>query len=274
LQRRLLFFGWLGGASYWAEEWGAENVFTNWDDHPLTAYGRIMKDFVQVANEVGPITPTIPAALVLPPDTFGIDGNYVAGRTERLYNNIAEPDRTHKLLRIFATQVYKTQQRRNGGDAHNLTPSPWIGSFDVLSGEAPPNLLSRYAVLVFLDAEQAKATEVQGPKIHIFTGEPAETTRCLDAIGEALPFRVKGEVGCAQARSAKGRLVGVFNNLGVTKTDKSETLDPKATKAATVTGLCAGMSVVYGEEHIREASNESVKLELPAGAVAILFFKD
>ncbi|MCP4642278.1 MAG: hypothetical protein GY851_17670, partial [bacterium] len=34
LHRRLLYFAWLSGASYWVEEWGAENYFGNWDDYP------------------------------------------------------------------------------------------------------------------------------------------------------------------------------------------------------------------------------------------------
>jgi hypothetical protein len=273
LQRRLLFFGWLAGASYWAEEWGAENVYSNWETHPLTEYGRVIRDFVKATGDLGPIAPVVPAALVLPRGAFGVDALYVAGFRDRVFG-VVGADTTHQLLREFASQVLVSQARREGGDAHNLTPSPWIGSFDVLSGEAPEDLLSRYAVLVFLDAEQAKAAVEQGPEKHVFTGEPADTARYLKAVGQALPFRVEGQVGCAQARSAKGRLVGVFNNLGVTKTDEAETFDPEATKTATVIGPCAGMSVVYGGEHIREASSGSVKLELPAGSVAILLFPE
>jgi len=34
LQRRLLFYSWLSGATYYAEEWGAENYFENWTITP------------------------------------------------------------------------------------------------------------------------------------------------------------------------------------------------------------------------------------------------
>ncbi len=271
LQRRLLFFGWLSGASYWAEEWGAENVFSNWKDYPLTEYGKTMRGFVEASANIGPIAPVVPAAIVLPPGTFGVDARYVAGLSNHVYATVA-PDTTHQLLRKFAAQVLAPQKKRSGGDAYNLTPSKWIGCFDVLSAEASPGVLAKYSVLLYLDAAQASGAKGERPNVHVFTGDPADTARGLGAVQEALPFRIEGKVGCVQARTAKGRLVGLFNNLGVTKTAEGETLDPAATQTVTVAGLCAGMSVLWGQEHVREAKDASVTLEMPAGAVVVLSF--
>ncbi|MCP4644398.1 MAG: hypothetical protein GY851_28400 [bacterium] len=216
------------------------------------------------------VAPITPAAIVLPPGLFGIDGAYVAGHRDQVFG-IAAPDACHVKLREFASLVYAPQNRRLGGDAHNLTPSPWIGCFDVLSAEAPRRLMSGYEVVVFLDADQSQRTNVEGPQVLVYTG-PDDVRPCLEAVGRALPFRIEGEVGCIQARTPDGFLVGLFNNLGVTKTEKGETQDPKATRMVTMWGPCAGRAIVTGAEYVLTAQDSAVTLELPAGAVAVLSF--
>ena len=127
-------------------------------------------------------------------------------------------------------------------------------------------------MLLFLDAEQADAADVRGPLVHVFSGQEADTENCLNDIQKSLPFRVAGEVGCAQARTSKKYLVGLFNNLGVTKTSQGESGDPTATRQVSITGRCAGLEFVTGPQYVRTATEKSVTLDLPAGSVALLSF--
>jgi len=271
LQRRLLWYAWLSGAAWWVEEWGAENYFANWEDFPLTAYGQVVKEFMDATAALGPVAPVVPAALVLPPGAFGLDVGYLAGMRERPYN-LAEPDSCHEKLRQFVQQIYAPQTPFEGSDAQNLTPSPWIGCFDVLSADAPPALLPAYAAVIYLDERQAEQAQTSGPEICCYTGRHEDLARCLSAIRAALPFRIDGEVGCAQARAKDCVLVGLFNNQGVTKTAAGEVLDPGAARVVTVEGPCVGLSMIHGGAYLREVSDTAATLELPAGAVAVLAF--
>ena len=274
LQRRLMYFSWLSGSSYWAEEWGPENYFSNWKDYPITEYGTLTKKFIDDAAKQGPTAPITPAAIVLTADTFGLDLSYLVGHHGRMHKGYALPDKCHVLLKKFVAQVYGAPGYTKGSnDSYNLTSTPWVGCFDVFSADVAPELLNEYDVVMFLDDKQAKATKLKGPKVHVFTGEKTDTKKLLEDVQKGLPYRVEGAVGCTQARTAKGYLVGLFNNLGVMKTDKGESRDPAAKRTATVTGPCAGMKVVTGAEYVKAADDKSVKLELPAGEIVVLSFE-
>lgn len=255
LQRRLLWYAWLAGAAWWSEEWGAENYFTNWEDYPLTPYGQVAREFLAATRGLGPVTPIVPAALVLPPGAPGLDVHYLAGHAEVIYNRLL-PDRLHCALRPFCRRVFAPQPARDGGDAHNLTPSPWINCFDVFAAENGLDGLARYPVALSL------APPPEGDALD----------RALAAIAGALPYRVGGGVAAAQSRVAGAVLVGVFNPLGVTKTADGEAHDPAATRAVTLSGRCAGAEFLIGAEFVREAAADQLVLELPAGAVAVAAF--
>ncbi len=266
LHRRLLHHAWLSGAHWWAVEWGAENYFSDWDRHPLTEYGRITLAVSQLARDVGPIQPIVPAALVLPPHAIGIDVAYISG-LRRTVLDIADPDPCHALLKQWAVEMLSPQPWRQGFDAFNLTPSPWVGGIDVLSAEAPAALLSQYDVVMYVDEkERARADH---PKA---LGVDAESARAGQAvIRRRWPIRVDGEVGCAQAHAGDRLLVGVFNNMGMTKVDGRESGDPQFARTATLTGACDDMRSLCGEQYVRRQSGR-VSIELPPGGLAVLSF--
>ncbi|MCA9427240.1 MAG: hypothetical protein KC994_19325, partial [Candidatus Omnitrophica bacterium] len=199
LQRRLLYFSWLSGAAFFAEEWGAECCFSNWDDYPLTEYGAIVKEFVTVNRRFPRPTPITPAALVMPPDAFGIDIRYVAGATDNVWR-LAPPDLFHIRLRSFARSFYAPQPRIPGEDSRNLTPSPWIGCFDVLSADAPDALLKRYPLLIYFDQKQAAESGLTKDRGLVFEDTPAVEAECISRLQTRLPFLVTGRVGCIQSR--------------------------------------------------------------------------
>jgi len=275
LQRRLLFFAWLSGAAYCAEEWGPENYFGNWETYPLTDYGRVVKDFLAVSSRFSRPKPVVPAAVVMPAGTIGIDVSYVAKQRNALFG-IAPANAFHSLLRKFAADLFATQPRRKGGDAHNLTPSPWIGCFDVLSAEAGEDLLARYKLRVYFDRKQAQTAPAASGQVLVYTGKTEQAKRCIKVLREALAIRVEGQVGCAQARADGRYLLGIFNNLGITKTTEGERSDPQATRTAIVHASATGLKALTGDEYVTLPNDGDgpITVRLPAGALVVLSFPD
>ncbi|GMV90484.1 MAG: hypothetical protein AMXMBFR82_02620 [Candidatus Hydrogenedentota bacterium] len=274
LQRRLLYFSWLSGASFYGEEWGAENYFGNWEEYPLTEYGKIVQEFDAFNRRFSRPEPVVPAALIMPPDTFGVDIRYVAGYTDKLWR-MAEGDSFHAQLRSFARDLYATQRAVSGGDSHNLTPSPWIGGFDVLSANAPQDVIDSYLLVVYFDAEQANQSKIPAERRFVYEGSKESADACIERLRTLLPYRVEGKVGSAQARSDGRDLLGVFNNLGISKTTANgEVADPAATQDVTVSGACSEVEVLIGGEYIVGSDADQISMRVPAGQVVVLSFPD
>lgn len=272
LQRRLLYFSWLSGAAFYGEEWGAENYFGNWDNYPLTEYGAIVKEFDEINRRFSRPEPVVPAALVMPPGTFGIDIRYVAGYTNEVWR-MAPPDTFHTQLRAFAGHMYATQPVTPGGDSRNLTPSPWIGSFDVLSADASSEIVNGYPFVIYFDAEQAARSAAPDGRILVYESTQASADQCIAKLDALLPYRVEGKVGCAHARSDGRYLLGVFNNLGITKTEANgEVADPGATQEVSVSGACASVEIITGGEYVVSSEANRIQLRVPAGQVVVLSF--
>ncbi len=268
LQRRLLYYAWLSGAAWWSEEWGAENYFSNWEDYPLTTYGKIVQSFQQTTASLAAPRPIVPVALVMPRDTFGIDIRYMAGFTNTLWRIAPEGDAFHDQLRRFGKTFLATQRAGGGGDVHNLTPSPWIGCFDVFDDRVSDTLLQSYEAVVYFDASRPRGAD----KGIYFDNSAACNEAIFSAMARRLPYTVDVSVGMAQAVSGDRVLVGVFNNLGVTKTTEGEQADPKAFRIATVTGNTAGHEILLGKAFVTGTTDSELTINIPAGEVVLLSF--
>ncbi|HSW46858.1 MAG TPA: hypothetical protein VLM89_14955 [Phycisphaerae bacterium] len=269
LQRRLLYYAWLSGARWCAEEWGVENYFSNWDDYPLTEYGRVVQEFIELTSKFGPAVPIVPAAIVLPRNTPMIDLRYVGGYSDQLYE-MFPADEFHVRMRHFALRVLGARPHRNGFDDFNLTPSPWIGSFDVLSADAPADLLRRYDLLVYFSKGRPAPPARPEQRILTYTGTDDDARTCVEALRQPAGD-VEGEVGCARAHIAgRGIMIGLFNNLGVSKRDGKETTDPEATRTATVRGLPPNVDLPLGEQFATRRDRDSIEIAIPAGEIVLL----
>ncbi|MCD6596866.1 MAG: chitobiase/beta-hexosaminidase C-terminal domain-containing protein, partial [Bacteroidales bacterium] len=274
LQRRLLFYSWLAGATYWSEEWGAENYFSNWEDYPITEYGQITKDFLFISNQYSKPKPIVPIALVMPPETFGVDIRYIAGITEKLYG-IAPPNLFHNKLRAFAADILAADQQIGlGKEDGSLTSSPWVSSFDVLSAEAPKEILDKYQFLVYFDEGQAANSSFPPERIQVYNGNKRDADYYLQVVENLLPFHINGVVGAAHARADGNYFLGIFNNLGIIKTTEGEIANPNAKQTVTIHGPCKEVQFLVGDEYLEELNNNSIKLNLPAGKIAILSFPE
>ena len=275
LQRRLLFYSWLAGAAYWSEEWGAENYFSNWEDYPITEYGTITKDFLAITNQYSKPIPIVPIALVMPPKTFGVDIRYIAGNTGKLYD-IAPPNLFHNQLRSFAADILDAtdQPMGLGREAANLTSSPWSSSFDVLSAEAPKEILDKYQFLVYFNEEQAANSPFPPERIQVYHGNKRDADYYMQVVENLLPFHIDGVVGTSHARSDGKYLLGIFNNLGIIKTTEGEIANPNAEQTVTIHGPCKDVQFLVGDEYLLELNNDNIKFNLPAGKIVILSFPE
>jgi hypothetical protein len=274
LHRRLLYYTWLSGANWLAEEWGAENVFHNWQDYPLTGYGQVTEDFIEQTAPFGPLKPLVPAALVLPAGAAAIDLRYVGGQREQIYERMP-PNELHPRLRHFARHVLATRPYRHGNDDFNLTPSPWIGSFDVLSGDAPVKLKRCYRLLVEFDGAPRGRGVAAGQQVLRYAGQDEDARHCVAALEKLTRCPVEGEVGCAQALTPEGRLlVGLFNNSGITKRNGKESADPAATKNVIVRGIPGAIQSVVGGQFASRREADRLRLTIPAGEVVVLLLPD
>lgn len=274
LQRRLLFYSWLAGASYWSEEWGAENYFHNWEDYPLTEYGTITKDFLDISNQYSKPKPIVPIALVMPSETFGVDIRYIAGKIGKLYQ-IAPPNLFHNQLRAFAADILAADYPVGlGNEAGNLTSSPWISSFDVLSAEAPKEILQKYQFLVYFDEEQAGNSSFPPERIQLYLGNKRDADYYMQVVDNLLPFHIDGDIGTAHARVDGKYLLGIFNNLGIIKTTEGERVNPNAEQTVTIQGRCKDVQFLVGDEYLSELNDDSIKLNLPAGKIVVLAFPE
>ena len=269
LQRRLMYYAWLAGASWWSEEWGAENYFSNWDDYPLTPYGEVTRDFQALTRGLPAPKPVVPVAVVMPPDTFGVDIRVAAGVSDRVWR-LAPADGFHQEMRAFAAMFFAPQPGGGGRDAHNLTPSPWIGCFDVYGADAAPPLLAPYeCVLYFTEAQVAASAHGNAVR---FADTPDVKARVLDAIARALPYGVEGRVGAAHARSGGRYLLGLFNTLGITKTAAGELADAGAAQNVVVHGPTAGMTALTGGTFITDTAEDTVTATIPPGCLIVVSY--
>jgi hypothetical protein len=270
LQRRLLYFAWLSGASYLAEEWGAENYFTDWQSYQLTEYGQIMRSFLETISAIPALEPVVPAAIVMPPGTQGIDLKYLSGERDKLYG-LVPPDEFHLRLRRFAKDILGARPKRLGADDFNLTPSPQIGCFDVVSPNVSEAELCRYDIVVYFDEAQAHASRAPEDRIYLYPSRQ-DDEELVVALRALLPYSVEGEVGCSLAQTRDRYLLGVFNNLGVTKTAEAEVADPSATREAVIRGSVSGAELLVGTEYVTRRAHDAMTLQIPAGALAVVSF--
>ncbi len=192
LQRRLFFYSWLAGAAYLSEEWGAENYFSDWEDYSLTEYGEIVQDFRVISHQYSRPKPVVPVALIMPEGTFGVDIRYIAGNAKKLYQ-VAPTDLFHEQLAAFATDVLAAEvQIGSGKESANLTPSPWISSFDVLSAEVPEEILKKYQFLVYFDKAQADKSPLPQEHIQVYHGKKREADYLIQVLKQSISLSCSG----------------------------------------------------------------------------------
>lgn len=269
LHKRLLYFAWLAGATYCAEEWGAENYFSNWTDYPLTEYGKVMKDFIDQTSRLSSPKPIVPAAVVFPEELLPLDANGIIGGTKIFKGQDPEP--IYSTLQRFAEEFLSANQEGDH-ESDNLTSSPWLGAFDFFTESAPPHKLEQYSCVVYLDRDQFNASPLSTDKKILYPGRSKETSVITNRLQSALPFHVGGEIGSIQSTCDDSYLLALFNNHGASINDQKTVIDATQKRSCQVKGNVSSYNILKGQESYCSSTKDSLEFDIPAGEFVLIQF--
>ncbi len=269
LHARLLLYAWLSGASYCAEEWGAENYFEDWRDYALTDYGRVMKSFVNLMSLLPAPEPVVPMAVVLPSGAFPLDLHHISSG-DKVFMMFDQADACHRKMQLFSRELLGACHDGKGQDyvyeERNITSTPWIGTLDVFSGSVDEALLAGYGLVVFFDETQRQQTQLPADRTAFYSGQRGEAAAYAERISAALPFDVRGDVGSVQAVCGDAYLVGLFNNRGASRQDGKVVLDPSCEAVCSLAGEIGDADVMSGKEACRgRTADGGLGFEIPPG---------
>lgn len=275
-QRRLLWWAYLTGARYIAEEWGPENTFYDWKDFQLTPYGEVVRDFLRFVNTVGRGRPVTPSALVLDRDWFGLDTYFLAGR-EKFHRFYDPPVHQSSVARFFQTLTGYRRSAPND-DAQVLTASEMPDAFDVITDAAEGDLLRRYRVLCYVGEHPGRLKRRlggYGGKLIVMDGPDAAAKLLTEATVAELPVRVEGHVHWLINRKADGWQLAAFNPHGVTVDFvKGEQSDPKASALLSIRGSGLGKAKVTsawpGSTGLRRLQTDRLEADIGPGGLIVI----
>jgi len=269
----MLYYGYLAGANYFAEEWGPENTFHDWHEFRLTPYGEAIRDFVGFMKSAPPVgEPFTPIALV-----YDCDRPLPLSLTDaphdhhllRLYPGDA---RLAPLLTLMRTLANTSRQDKNTED-QALVNSPYPVLWDVVPANAPAKSFRRYGATVWLHPDRPVPVALRQCGAVLSAEDPSAcAAEIMRLCRSALPFWVEGDVLWAVNRHEGSWVVGLFNNKGVSR-DKAldVVLDPAATAAVRIlrTRGARVLAAWPPSPEIRSAG-ESTDVSIQAGGFAIL----
>lgn len=270
LHERLLYFAWLSGASYCAEEWGAENYFHNWTDFPLTEYGRVMKDFVELTDSMATPEPIVSGAVVFPSRYLPVDISGVVA--EHVHKFFKADEEIYPKLRRFSEELLSANRKDGDHESNNLTSSPWLGSFDFFTEHVTDDKLKSYEFVVYLDEEHFRNSTLPCSRKYYYTGKRGETNVYANEIGKALPYEVEGDVGSIQATCSDSRIVGLFNNYGAILNGQLTAIDQSQVRRCVVKGVTGNFNFLKGDKSYISKDKHSISLEIPAGELVLIQF--
>ncbi len=257
-QRRMYLYSFFGGAEWISEEWGLANTFYDWHDFEITPYGKINKDFIELAERYSDRGEAVaPIALVLPEDldilTFeGLESNVLLGYK-------TEGDFASKLIaaRKALNKIFRDNTRFLGNETRTLINTELPDAVDVVHEDKfDPD---RYEYII--DAtSSSKLAQKYGYKICSIDDVPM----LLDKL---LPCVVRGAASKQFTKREDGNYyMLLLNNSGVMRTiAKGDEFLPEATEVLDITPK-AGFNVKALEGNSKLIKTENgLKAEIPAG---------
>ena len=259
LQRRLFLYAYLAGASFFSEEWGLFNTFSDPEGRELSPYGLVKREFLDFVRRVPAGEFYAPAAIVLPRGTAvlcdppgGAPGSFP----------FASPDAARRAERAAAGIRRLMGPPENAPREARVLPGGTLpDAFDIVNADDEA-ALSRYELLVDL------------------TGDPGFALRRPNAVtpDEAavrivglMPCRVSGGAHWFFDRLPDGWILGLFNNEGILRSVAGgERKDPAARRTAVVSlGREVRAEPLFGGAPLHR-EGDSLFVELEAGDAALL----
>lgn len=283
LQRRVLYHAWLSGASTFAEEWGAENTFHDWQDHVLTPYGTILKQYWNFAERTERGAPITPIALVLDAEDGILDNLFLSGYHDNIMGLFRATPVQMRVREIIA-RLFGAVPKDFESERHVFTHGELPDAFDIIYSHTPPGKLARYGMLIYLGERSDRFRKQTGGydgKVLIHE-EPKTTldTMCR-TLKSVLPVWVSGDVHWAVNEVSDGLLVGLFNSDGVSRTaERGDRIDEDKKRVVEIgvkqpVGDARSISAGTGAremalEPVRSGNARNLIVEVPAGGVHLV----
>ena len=279
LQRRILFYSYLSGATYISEEWGVCNTFYDWMDFELSPYGRVKKDFLDFTQRYPDIgEPFTPFALVLPKELPVFDLSWLNGSLDFYLSFPASESVKNQTKPIvdICRLIYGSGKSSYGNESHVMTNSSFGDLFNFVY-EDDGNLFDRYQYVIDLTGKEDFSVRYSSYADQILSGKDVDSLAVWlrNQMQELLPFRIEANnLHWLVNRCKNSWIVAFFNNDGVLQTgEQGEVHFPEA-DAPVYLELPANMEpdLLYGQI-IPERNGGQLSFLVPAGQLVIFELK-
>ncbi len=275
LQKRILFYSYLSGASYISEEWGMCNTFYDWKDYEITPYGAVKKDFLNFVKSNSQVGETYtPFAIVLPKELEFFDLSSLVGKADSYLSLPVSNEKkriTDKIASVLHL-IYGNGKEKCGNEGHAMTNSSYGDLFNIIY-EDDADIFSNYEYVIDLTESGTFANQNAKFSNRILQSEDVDSLKYhLDEIiSKILPFKIEAGLHYVVNRLNDGWIIGLFNNEGVSQSvAKGEVLMEEANKIVKISCTTPRRSeLLYGDGKL-SAEDNTLTLEVKAGQLAII----
>ncbi len=272
LQKRLYWYSLLSGATFMSEEYGTCNTFHDWNEFELTPYGKIKRDFIQFQRKYpADAKPYTPVAIVLTKEFEIFDLNRDAYLGFPLGANAAY--RRAYMFRIL-DGIFAYHGEVHGNESHILANSSYGDVFDIVYEDVGEAVLSKYDLIVSTASDRSLSFLYPNLTDKIIENSDIRALfNELDTrLPTLLPFTVEGNISyILNSRDDGSWMLGLFNNDGVFRNMKGETVYPEADAVVSVSGKIENVEISEGDtKHLLRETDGHYRYTVSAGTVAVL----
>jgi hypothetical protein len=212
------------------------------NDFTLSEYGRVKKEFIDTAEELGNMDPIIPFAIVLPCE-------YSVLEISRQYPMVGEhPDaymrmpldpagkaligHAQDVLLCFLAQL----DEHYGNEGHTITNSRFGDMFDIIFEDAGEETFKNYAYLIDATKEGRFAKKYAGNNVILSEDLDAMVEQVRTLSYRVMPCTVDGLHWLVSDGEDGRRYLSIFNNEGNTRDlELGDVIDHRADRRVKVT---------------------------------------
>lgn len=220
LQRRIYYYSLMSGASYVAEEWGLNCSYDDMNDFTLSDYGRVKKEFIDSAEEIGNVDPITPFAVVLPLEYSVLEiykGFPKIGEHSDEYMRMplnAEDKATIGHAQDVLLCFFGQQEEHCGNESHTIQNSRFGDMFDIIFEDASEDAFKKYDYLIDATKDGRFAKKYAGNNVIASEDLDAMEAQVNKLAPEVMPVTVDGLHWIASNGENGKRYLSIFNNEG------------------------------------------------------------
>ena len=241
LQRRIYYYSLMSGARYIAEEWGLNCSYDDMNEFTLSDYGRVKKEFIDTAEEIGNVDSVTPFAIVLPVEYSVLEIN-------KQYPQLGEHPDVYMRMPIDAAKQGIIGHAQDvllcflgqldahcGNEGHTIQNSRFGDMFDIIFEDASEETFKKYDYLIDATRDSRFAKKYAGNNV-IGSGDLEAMQAQVKALApQVMPVTVDGLHWLASIGEDGKRYLSIFNNEGNERSlEFGDVIDHKADRRVKV----------------------------------------